>query len=481
MRPKSIAGPVLLIGLGTLLLLYTLRPQPGLLEVLGRYWPFLLIAWGLVRLLEIVYWQARGFPLPTYGISGAEWTAVVLTSLIGSGLHAAHRYRPWDRLGAVASKRLEIFGRSYEYPIAEQRLTPARPAHLLVENLRGTTRITGADIHEIRVSGRKTIRAADEAEAADADRRTPLELAQEAERAVIRTNVDRVGSDYRVSVSIEIVVPRGLMVEVRGREGDLEANSLAGLEVSSETGSVRARDISGPVRFNLGRSALIRLLEAAGPVEIAARRGRDLEIEGVKAAVTIEGYYSGDLRFASLGGPLRFHNAQISLRLQKLPGLIQMDLGKLTAMRLEGPVHFASSRACDVQLDEFSQGAEVFLESGDIRLRPSPAALGPVNARTRSGDIELAVAEEAVFQLRARTARGNVFNHFGTPLRELSEGERGALLTGGTTGPPIHLETMRGSITVRKDTGMPLSMPHDRRAGRTQGGTGEGSLRIQRH
>lgn len=481
MKPPSLVGPVLLIGLGSLLLLHTFRPQLGLLEVFGRYWPFLLIGWGVVRLLEIIYWRARRLPLPTYGISGGEWTAVVLICLIGSGLNAAHRYRPWERLGIVAAKRLEIFGRSYEYPIAEQRCPAPRPMHVLVENLRGNMRIIGADTQEIRVSGRKTVRAVDDNEAAEADRRTPLELTQQAERLVLRTNLDRVAADLRVSAHIELTVPRGTAVQVRGRDGDLEATALGSLEFTNESGSVRARNISGHVRFNLGRTALVRLVEAVGPADIAVRRGRDLEIEAVKGAVTLEGYYSGDVRLASVLGPVRFQNAQTTLRLERLPGLIQMDLGDLTGLRLEGPVHFSSSRAYDIQLDEFTQGAEISVESGDIRLRPAASALGAVRASTRSGDIELALPEEAAFQLRARTARGAVFNHFGPPLREASEGERGALLTGGTTGHLMHLETMRGSITVRKDNGAPLSTPSSRRTAEIQIDGSRGTLPIQQH
>ncbi|MCS7314075.1 MAG: DUF4097 domain-containing protein [Bryobacteraceae bacterium] len=481
MRPRSMVGPLLLIGLGSLLLLHTLRPQPGLLAIFGRYWPFILIGWGLVRLLEIVYWRIRRFPLPAYGISGAEWTAIILICLAGSALHAVERYRPWDRLGAVASRRLELFGRSYEYTIAEQRLPAPTAARLLVENLRGTTRITGAETQEIRVSGRKTLRAVHDAEASQADRNTPVELSRDADRVVLRTNLDRVASDLAASAHIEVVVPRGTAVEVRSRNADLEASSLASLEFSSESGSARARNISGPVRFILGRAALISLVEATGPVEIAVRRGRDLEVEAVKGAVTLEGYYSGDLRLASLGGPLRFQNVQTTLKLQKLPGRIQMDLGDLTGVRLEGPVHFSSSRACDVQLDEFAQGAEISVDSGDIRLRPAPSALGPIHARTRSGDIELALPEQAAFQLRARTARGTIFNHFGPLLRETSEGERASVLTGGTTGHPMHLETMRGSITVRKDTVAPPSRSADRSPRQIEIGARKGTPRAQHH
>ena len=39
-----------------LFLANNLRPDIPMLEFLGRFWPFLLIAWGAVRLVEILIW-----------------------------------------------------------------------------------------------------------------------------------------------------------------------------------------------------------------------------------------------------------------------------------------------------------------------------------------------------------------------------------------------------------------------------------------
>jgi len=480
-RPRSLVGPLLLIALGILLLLQTLRPQFPLWEIAAQYWPLLLIAWGALRLLEIFAWWLRGLPLPASGLSGGEWTLVVFVCLLGSGLHAAHRYRPWDRLAAVAGKRVELFGRTYELPIAERAVPASRAPRVLIENLRGATRIKGVESLEVRVRGHKTVRALQDSDAAETDRRTPLELSSQEDRIVIRTNLDRAPADHRCSADIEVALPKGAEVEVRAREGDLEADFLNSLSLTAESGSVRASNVQGAVRLHLGRAASVKLMEIGGAAEIVTRRGRYLELDGIRGPVSVEGFYSGDLRFANLAGPLRLQNPQLTLRVQKLPGHIQMDLGDLAGVRLEGPVHFTSTRTLDVELDEFTKGGEISLDGGDIRLRPAPDGLGGLRARTRSGDIELAVPESASFQLRARTERGSVFNQFGPALREVAEPRRGGLLTGGAAGPLIELETLRGSITVRKDTG-PLPRLRKESARETiEIETGDRRLRIQRH
>ena len=76
MTRRSIVGPIILILIGGLFLANNLRPDIPMLEFLGRYWPFMLIGWGSVRLVEILIWTVRGKPLPANGISGGEWFLV---------------------------------------------------------------------------------------------------------------------------------------------------------------------------------------------------------------------------------------------------------------------------------------------------------------------------------------------------------------------------------------------------------------------
>ena len=95
MRRASLFAPLLLIGLGVLFLARNVYPDLRLLDYLAKYWPFLLILWGVLRLGEILYWGATKQPLPNRGISGGEWVLVVVLCLFGVTLHTVMGFSTW--------------------------------------------------------------------------------------------------------------------------------------------------------------------------------------------------------------------------------------------------------------------------------------------------------------------------------------------------------------------------------------------------
>jgi len=86
MRPRrSLTGPLILILIGVAFLTRNLWQEVPLFQLVAQYWPFLLIAWGVLRLLEVLLEAARSKPLPTGGLSGGEVALIVLLCVIGSG------------------------------------------------------------------------------------------------------------------------------------------------------------------------------------------------------------------------------------------------------------------------------------------------------------------------------------------------------------------------------------------------------------
>ncbi len=457
MRRASIIGPLLLILIGGWFLISSLRPDLPLLEVAARYWPLLLIGWGVLRLLEILVWAARSKPVPQAGLSGGEWIMIVLISVIGSGLYVINRHRPWDRLGVISSRRVEMFGVAYDFTVAEQQKPAGKTPRILLENLRGNLRITGADGDQIKVSGRKTVRALQSGDAERADKQSPLEITTQGEQVVVRTNQDRVTGEQRISTDLEVALPKAASLEVRARDGEFEISDLGGdLEISSDrAGAIRLRNVGGNVRLEISRSDLVRALDVKGSVEISGGRGKDIELENIGGPVTMNVSMSGELQLRNLAKPLRFQSERTELRIERLPGQLRSDLSELSGSRLVGPVHLAT-RSRDVQLEDFSESLELVLERGDISLRPAQGAVARIDARTQRGRITLALPETARFQLRATTASGEVDHDFGAALRAESEGRGATLRSVSAQGPEITLSTERGSISVRKDTGAPL-------------------------
>ncbi len=184
-RRHSVIGPLILILIGALFLAQNLHPEWMSFRIIAMYWPFLLIAWGLIRLAEIFYWKSTSKPLPQKGISGGEWVLIVFICLIGSGLFFFHQrasgFPPFFTVG----RGMEIFGESYAFPIQEQT-SSTKVSKIVVENTRGNTRIVGSDTQEVKIGGRKSIRSFSQSEADEANKKTGLKVTTEGDQLVIR-------------------------------------------------------------------------------------------------------------------------------------------------------------------------------------------------------------------------------------------------------------------------------------------------------
>ncbi|MSO22447.1 MAG: hypothetical protein EXQ58_04155 [Acidobacteria bacterium] len=58
-KTRSLAGPLILIAIGTMFLIQNLS-QINVLKMLWRYWPVILIAVGISKLLE--YYRGSNLP-----------------------------------------------------------------------------------------------------------------------------------------------------------------------------------------------------------------------------------------------------------------------------------------------------------------------------------------------------------------------------------------------------------------------------------
>src|SRR5437870_24441 len=122
MRGRSLVGPIILILLGAAFLINNIRPDLNLFTFFANYWPFLLIAMGALRLLEILAYAAAAKPLPRQGLSGAEIFLAILIVIIGSGMYEGRRhFGAGMRFPPFRRPALDVFGESFDYPISQQK------------------------------------------------------------------------------------------------------------------------------------------------------------------------------------------------------------------------------------------------------------------------------------------------------------------------------------------------------------------------
>ncbi len=452
---NSFTAPLILIAIGALFLANNLNPELSPWRLLATYWPYLLISWGAIRLLEIGWLASQNLPLPKRGISGGEWALIIFITFIGVGTSVGMEARERFRTGNIRFGGLDLFQESFEYPVQAELKTGKTP-RIIVENRRGDIRLVGGDSDLITVSGQTRITASSQERADEVSQRVRLELSGQENEVVLRTNQEKASGDERVESYLEVRIPRGATVECRGTRGDFDVQKIeGGLTVVSDNAGVRGEDIGGAVKVQLRRSDIVRLQRVKGSVDVRADRGDELQLEDIGGEAAMEGGFRGDIDVRRVGGKMRFTSERTKLTVDGLRGRMRMSDGNLEVDDVTGPVSLRS-RSKDVRISGYRAALEVDLERGDIELQPGTKTPPAVVARTSSGAVTLHLPDGAKFQMEAVTRRGEIENHYGEPLRLLEE-ERGGTITGGTGGALQKLESNRGRVTVTRGSGVSLS------------------------
>lgn len=456
MRPRaSLTGPLVLILVGVLFLIHAVSPEFAVGDLFLQYWPYLLILWGAIAFIEVTIRFVSSAQIPANGISGGGWVLVLFICLAGVAAYEMHRASPWWRQMGW-ERGVEAFGAEHEFTIDPQRKDVGATPRIVFESLRGDVKITGTDAPEVRLGGRKLVRAFEEHLADVANRDTPIDIVLEGSTVIVRSHQDRADSRSRVTANLELSVPKGASVEATGTGGDFDISGLTGdVDLSSSNAGVRLQDIGGNVKIDIRRSDLIRCINVKGGVDLRGH-GSDVELQKIAGQVSINGDYTGSVSLRDLAQPVRLESMRTQLNVQKVPGEIRLERGSLNARNLVGPVKL-TAHSTDITLNGFTGGLDLTVDRGDVELLPQSVPLGRIVVHARSGNIEMALPVAAKFALNAATGNGDIDNQFGGGLKGNSEG-RGAKLDGSVgDGPDVSLITQHGNITVRKSSGGPSS------------------------
>ena len=144
MKRTSVVAPLLLIGVGVLFLARNMYPDLALIDYFARYWPTLLILWGVLRLAEILFWAAAEKELPARGMTGGEWILIILLCMVGLSVHTIRGFEHWWPRSGITMGGIDMFGESFEYPISAEKPASKAP-RVIIESFRGNARITGSD------------------------------------------------------------------------------------------------------------------------------------------------------------------------------------------------------------------------------------------------------------------------------------------------------------------------------------------------
>jgi DUF4097 and DUF4098 domain-containing protein YvlB len=442
-RPRSITGPLILLAIGVFFLINNLRPDLISLSRIGDYWPFLLIAAGIIGLVEVLFHVSRGVtppPRPFYG-AGIFWILVV--GLVITTASRNHNIR----IGGFDSG-VSIFGSDFDYDVNAAE-SPRGVTRVVLDNLHGNLSLKGEDQGDIKVTGRKTVRAFNRTDADRANQQTQVHIERQGDSLVIRTDDFNGERLIQVTTDLDITIPRGVSVESRGRNGDLTIDDIDGpVDVSAGRGDVRLNQIAKDVKIESSRSGEIHVTDLKGSFDLEGR-GSDVQLENIAGPVTVNGEFSGDLEFRALAKALHFTSSRTEFHVEAVPGSIKMDLGDLKLENVSGPVHFKTGTR-DIEATDVTGALDLTVDRGDIQVTVGKSPVPKIDVHTHNGDITLALPEKAEFQIDGSTSQGDADNEFGGGLEQHSNGHAATIKGHVGNGPLVTVGTDRGTVSLKK-------------------------------
>jgi len=449
---RSIAGPVVLILMGILFLLGTM----GIMDIhhlgslFARFWPALLILWGVLKLIEHEEAKRLGQPARGIGVGGV----FLMLFIIMAGLIATQASRvDWKSLGdhiqlGDDQGLDEIFGGStFNYSGELSNDWPAGSNSLRVNDDRGTITVNVSDDKKLKVSWRKKVRAENQQ---DADRyNTKTDPAITPAEKVILVNANTQGAgDKGVTTDMDIYVPANTSLVITSSRGDVTiAGMSSNVEINHHRGEVNISDHTGNISLNLDGSSA-RLGQVKGDVTIQGK-AHEVAVEDVDGAVHLNGEFMESVRLIRISKTVSFRSSRTDMEFSRLDGRLDLDSGDLRADSLTGPMRL-TTRSKDIALEGLS---------GDLRLEDSNGTVevglhkpGNIQIDNRKGDVQVSIPPNTAIKVEARTHEGEIQSEFDEIKVDNRDKEASASGSIGTNGPRLVMNCDKGTIEIRKGT-----------------------------
>jgi hypothetical protein len=459
LRRTSILGPILLLSVGLLFLLV----QVGHLHVehlwewYGHFWPLLLIAAGIVLLLEWGYDQyVQSDPTqPRYRrrVGGGVFALILILILTGVGItkiHESGHSRVFDGFTLNQDNWDEFLGDKHE---SDQTLTQALAAGagFSVNNPRGDVTISGtSDDNQIHIAVHKEVYTRSDSEADTKAQRLSPTLSHTGD-GVSLTVPAMDGARADLTITVPATTPATIMAN----HGDVHVSALkAPVFVTANHGDISLSAITGAIttHINNGDSSF-SAHSITGPINLVGH-GRDTTLSDLSGPVSVDGDFFGTAHFEHIRGLLKFHTSRSDFQLARLDGDLDID-SDLSISQAVGPLTLTTGNR-NITLDRVTGDISVTNRNGSVDVTGAPP-LGNITIENRNGSVDLTLPEQSSFNVQLDTTNGDIQSEF-PDIKVPDGGLQKKNISGdvGHGGPAIHITTSQGDISLKKASVAPL-------------------------
>jgi DUF4097 and DUF4098 domain-containing protein YvlB len=447
---RSFSGPFILILVGVVFLLGNMHliSWMRLGTLFARYWPALLILWGVLKVVE--YQQAQRDGVPTRGIGAGGVMLVIAIVFFGLiATQAEHAREHWpsirEQFNIDDGDFNNIFGETYNFNDRIERELPASVNSLRVSDDHGAVHVSAADDNKITVVIRKRVGADNQTDADKYNRLTPPAITQAGNVMILDANTHAAG-DHPVQTDLDISIPRKMELHITGRRGDASVTGrTADVEIASQHGEVTVAEVVGNVKLNLEKSSA-RVEQITGDVHIDGRLN-EVTITDVKGSAQLEGEFGESVKLSRIAKNVTFKSSRTDMEFARIDGELNLDSDDLHADQVTGPVHL-TTRSKQIRLEDVSGDVRVQNDNGGVEV--SMRSLGNVQIDNRSGDINLSVPDKAGFRLDAHTRDGEIQSDFSELKVENTDHEAKATGSVGNATVHIVLNNQHDGIEIRR-------------------------------
>jgi hypothetical protein len=442
-RGSSVFSGLFLIFIGIVLLLHNYRDFE-LSRVFVHWWPLLLIFWGAVKLYERTAGSRSGSGGGTSITPGEVFLVLGLLGLIGvvAATEGIKRQWPdWTRdWGNTTTSDLDV---------APAMVPPN--ARITIRGGHGDISVRSSDEAEIRVNGKKNVRSWSETDAQRVAEHVGVEIVQNGDGYEVHPSG---GGDSRVSVDMDVVVPKKSQVTIRNDRGDISVADMATpVTINGGNGDVEVRNTTGDVSIDMRRGDA-KVSGTKGDVKISGS-GDSVEVVNATGNFTINGEFVGPVRAEKVAKGVRFVSHRTDLTLTQLSGRMEAGSGNLEVVDAPGNLILRTHEE-EVSIENAGGKIKVDNRNGNVEVRFSFPPKEDIEINNASAAITLGLPGSANFEIVADCHSGDIDSEFqADSLKQTTTGSGDSHLEGkygNGRGPKITLKTSYGSISIHKNS-----------------------------
>lgn len=438
-----------LVAIGGLLLARNLGYAFPIWSYIARYWPALLIAWGVLKLVDYYRFRSAGDGRRLF--SGGEVALLIFIIIAGSAVTTATNISP--ELGNIfeIGDLWDITGNSYNYEEHREVSVPSGSTIQIV-NLYGNVDVRPAESDRITLDVAKTVRASNREEADRLSGDFTFQIKNEGSMYRIVSNLDDFTGDgnagrrrQQFKSSLTVHVPKESALHIENRNGTVTVQDLTGKQsIINRYGGVEVRGITGELQIE-NRNGSVTVEDVTESVTVhnsysgttAKDIGGSLEIQNRNGAVDVSGV-KGNATISNSYAPISVEDVQGELT-------VTGRNNGLDLMRIEGDLKAESSYQ-NVTISDARGAVSINSRNGDLVLSFERPPQKDISISSRYGNVRLELPSTSSFNIDARTEYGSVDTEFEGLDRSTSN--RVASLRGrlGSGGPQIAITTRNGDI-----------------------------------